>query len=45
MVEVDAVEDLIEFAKIKRLDRTVPQLTKTSKGKVVGIAYLEYQEF
>ena len=30
MVEVDAVEDLVEFAKIKRLGRTIPQLTKTS---------------
>ena len=28
MVEVDAVEDLMEFAKIKRSGGTVPQLTK-----------------
>ena len=29
MVEVDAVEDLVEFAKIGRSGGTVPQLTKT----------------
>ena len=29
MVEVDAVEDLVEFAKIERSGGTVPQLTKT----------------
>ena len=29
MVEVDAVEDFVEFAKIERLGGTVPQLTKT----------------
>ena len=28
MVEVDAVEDLVEFAKIERSGGTVPQLTK-----------------
>ena len=36
MVEVDAVEDLVEFAKIERSGGTVPQLTKT------GISYLRY---
>ena len=34
MVEVDAVENLMENAKIERSGGTVPQLTKT--GKVVG---------
>ena len=29
MVEVDAVEDLMEFAKIEHLGGTIPQLTKT----------------
>ena len=29
MVEVDAVEDFVEFAKIERSGGTVPQLTKT----------------
>ena len=29
MVEVDEVEDLVEFAKIERSGGTVPQLTKT----------------
>ena len=31
MVEVDAVEDLVEFAKIERSGGTVPQLTKPGK--------------
>ena len=32
MVEVDTVEDLVEFAKIERSGGTVPQLTKTGRA-------------
>ena len=36
MVEVDAVEDLVEFAKIERSGGTVPQLTKPGRAVRVG---------
>ena len=32
MVEVDAVEDFVEFAKFERSGGTVPQLTKTGRA-------------
>ena len=35
MVEVDAVEDLVEFAKIERSGGTVPQLTKPGNAPLL----------
>ena len=37
MVEVDAVENLVENAKFERSGGTVPQLTKTGKNRAANL--------
>ena len=41
MMEVDAMEDLVKFVKIKRLGGTVPQLTKI-EYRLLALIYLIY---